>query len=108
MPYYLFNSCIKKKLGELSDICITLGLQESKCKDGVREWDMKSPSDLIYLINYDPHRRMPIVLQTKPTINHKDKRVRELMRQIMAVSGSTEVYHGWWNGKKIDIKGEYL
>ena len=107
MPYYLFNRFTKGKLGDLGDLCKTLGLKESKCRDGMKEWDMRSPSDPVYLINYDPHRKMPIVLQTKPTVSHKDPRVKELMRQIMSISGSTEVYHGWLDGKKLNILGRY-
>lgn len=109
MPYYCFDKCNSVALERVARQAdkLGLGLKEGELTKGVgreKQWLVEdySVAKKVIGVYYQPdNQETPLVLQTVPSVDHKDREIKKLIRRLYSVSGSENIFDGSF--EKMDI-----
>ena len=103
MAYYFFDRCPDSNLDELAELCKEIGLLEVECSSPEREWHTGS-SKLVWLVRYTPSIvKTPLLLQTMPGKDYKDEAILNIMKRMLKVSKSSQIYEGIAPKRSMDM-----
>ena len=94
MPYYMLDKCPEEKLDDIGALCTLHALEEQLCQHPVRSWEGK-PESLIQVVKYSPIADgPPLLVQCLPGNDYKSAPIGDFLKQLMQITGSTQLYEG--------------
>jgi hypothetical protein len=93
MPYYLYDNCPLECLDNVAQLCNQLRFREGRNIPPNRQW-ITTHSSNIWLIGYDSSRDKPLLVQTDPFVDHTQPDVHIVMKELLSITDSTQIYAG--------------
>ena len=98
MAYYWFDLFPEKKVENLADLCIRIGMDNSECELPDRQW---LSGGKVCLVRYTPREDFQLLVQSWRTCDYRTPEVRKFLKRVVDWAGVQQFYDGFI--KPVDV-----